>query len=57
MNEWVPAIALTGHDSASEAHRALAAGFQVHVGKPADAWMLAHAVVNVVDMTPLPPVA
>ena len=46
----VPAIALTGRAGLEEARRALMAGFQVHLAKPTDAWLLANAIANVVGM-------
>jgi CheY-like chemotaxis protein len=49
----VPAIALTGWTALEDARVALRAGFQVHVAKPIDAWMLTHAVANVAGL-PIP---
>jgi PAS domain S-box-containing protein len=46
----VPAIALTGFSELEDSRRAIAAGFQVHVGKPTDAALLTHAVANVAGM-------
>ena len=46
----VPAIALTGFSELEDSRRAIAAGFQVHVGKPIDAALLTHAVANVAGM-------
>jgi CheY-like chemotaxis protein len=45
----VPAIALTGRTAMEDARAALLAGFQVHVAKPIDSWLLTHAVANVAD--------
>ncbi len=46
----VPAIALTSLSGMTDAKRALVAGFQVHVAKPTDAWLLANAIANVIGM-------
>jgi len=46
----VPAIALTGRTRIEDRCTALGAGFQVHVAKPVDTWLLTHAVANVAGM-------
>ena len=38
------------HSEMDEAHAALIAGFQVHVAKPTNPWLLTEAVANVVGM-------
>jgi len=43
----VPAIALTGYADLEDCRQALAAGYQVHVAKPVEAWLLTQAVANV----------
>lgn len=42
--EALPAIALTGYASSSDARRSSAAGFQMHLAKPVDAQALVHAI-------------
>jgi CheY-like chemotaxis protein len=44
----IPAIAITAHGHAHGVDRALAAGFQAHLGKPIDPWGLARTVANLV---------
>jgi CheY-like chemotaxis protein len=46
----VPAIALTGRTRIEDCCAALGAGFQVHVAKPIDTWLLTHAVANVAGL-------
>ena len=41
---FLPAVALTGYARAEDRDRALAAGFQVHVSKPAEPATLAAAI-------------
>jgi CheY-like chemotaxis protein len=40
----IPAIALTAYASIEDRHRALAAGFQIHIAKPADPSTVVEAV-------------
>ncbi|MGC4087691.1 MAG: ATP-binding protein [Polyangiaceae bacterium] len=42
--EKLPAIALTGYASSSDARRSTAAGFQMHLAKPVDAQALVRAI-------------
>jgi CheY-like chemotaxis protein len=42
--EALPAIALTGYASSSDARRSSAAGFQMHLAKPVDAQALVRAI-------------
>jgi CheY-like chemotaxis protein len=44
--QGVPALALTAYARAEDAHRALAAGFQMHLAKPVDPAALAAAVAK-----------
>ena len=46
----VPAIALTGYADLEASRRALLAGYQVHVAKPIDPSLLAHAVANIAGL-------
>jgi CheY-like chemotaxis protein len=47
----VPAIAVTGYVSAGDRHRALAAGYQLHLAKPFDAAELITAVARLAGRT------
>jgi CheY-like chemotaxis protein len=47
----VPAIALTAYVKADDRRKALAAGFQTHVGKPVDPDELALVVAGLVGVT------
>jgi signal transduction histidine kinase/CheY-like chemotaxis protein len=43
----IPAVAVTGYANPDDRHRVLAAGYQLHVGKPVDLMVLASAVQRV----------
>jgi CheY-like chemotaxis protein len=47
----VPAIALTGYADLEETRGALLAGYEVHVAKPIEPSLLAHAVANMAGMS------
>jgi CheY-like chemotaxis protein len=44
---FLPAIALTGYSSADDQVRAIAAGYQWHMAKPAEPGVLTHAVAKI----------
>jgi CheY-like chemotaxis protein len=54
-NREIPAVALTAYTSIREREEAVAAGFNSHLGKPADATQLAMAVATLVGRIDLQP--
>ena len=57
LSERLPAIALSAHARGENRMRALLAGFQMHLAKPAQAEELAAALAGVLGRHPFPPPA